>query len=293
MLEKFLPHWAKFSEGIGREQNSNKDTNMKKQIDPTIKAHLIRSAFYVLLFLAVCVIPFALAQSPNRGSPISPTARLSGSTSLSYVGTTNGSPTDSALWYNGDFDGRNGLANERNTIVSQAAVYDNFVVTSAGGWIVTSVFSDNLISTIVTGATWEIRSGVSAGNGGTLVASGFTVTPVVTPTGRSGFGFTEFMVEVTGVQVFLLPGTYWLNVTPVGNGGGRSFDSTTSGTNCVGTPCGNDNNSFFDSTFFGFVFAPADGVIGLSPVDFSMGVNGIVLGRSSPTPRPFPTPPPR
>jgi len=40
---------------------------MKKQINPTIKAHLVRSAFYVLLLLAVCVIPFALAQrnSPN------------------------------------------------------------------------------------------------------------------------------------------------------------------------------------------------------------------------------------
>jgi N-acetylneuraminic acid mutarotase len=35
---------------------------MKKQINPTIKAHLIRSACYVLLLVAVCVIPFALAQ---------------------------------------------------------------------------------------------------------------------------------------------------------------------------------------------------------------------------------------
>jgi hypothetical protein len=35
---------------------------MKKQINPNIKAHLIRSAFYVLLLVAVCVIPFALAQ---------------------------------------------------------------------------------------------------------------------------------------------------------------------------------------------------------------------------------------
>src|SRR4029077_4318534 len=35
---------------------------MKKQINPTIKAHLIRGAFYVLLLLAVCVIPFALGQ---------------------------------------------------------------------------------------------------------------------------------------------------------------------------------------------------------------------------------------
>src|SRR5215471_10066793 len=35
---------------------------MKKQINPTIKAHLIRGTFYLLLLLAVCAIPFALAQ---------------------------------------------------------------------------------------------------------------------------------------------------------------------------------------------------------------------------------------
>src|SRR4029077_16093869 len=40
---------------------------MKKQINPTIKAHLIRSGFYVLLLLAVCVIPFALAQRNTGG----------------------------------------------------------------------------------------------------------------------------------------------------------------------------------------------------------------------------------
>src|SRR5262249_36874705 len=35
---------------------------MKKQINPTIKAHLIQSAFILLSLLAVCAIPFALAQ---------------------------------------------------------------------------------------------------------------------------------------------------------------------------------------------------------------------------------------
>jgi hypothetical protein len=42
---------------------------MKKQINPTIKAHLIRGVFYLLLLLAVCAIPFALAQSRSRGTP--------------------------------------------------------------------------------------------------------------------------------------------------------------------------------------------------------------------------------
>src|SRR5207248_52975 len=35
---------------------------MKKQINPSIKAQIIRSAFYLLLLVAVCAIPFALAQ---------------------------------------------------------------------------------------------------------------------------------------------------------------------------------------------------------------------------------------
>jgi hypothetical protein len=35
---------------------------VKRQIHPTIKAHLLRSGFYALLLLAVCVIPLALGQ---------------------------------------------------------------------------------------------------------------------------------------------------------------------------------------------------------------------------------------
>src|SRR3954464_15579796 len=34
---------------------------MKKQINPTTNAHLIRGAFYLILLVAVCAIPFALA----------------------------------------------------------------------------------------------------------------------------------------------------------------------------------------------------------------------------------------
>src|SRR4029077_4680832 len=39
---------------------------MKKQINPTIKAHLTRGAFYLLLLVAVCAIPFALAQRNTK-----------------------------------------------------------------------------------------------------------------------------------------------------------------------------------------------------------------------------------
>ncbi len=171
-----------------------------------------------------------------------------------------------SLWYNGDFNGVNAHANGINTSDPPSHVYDDFTGPGTGqAWHVTALFSDNLLSTVVTGAEWEIRTGLSPGNFGTLVASGTTQTPVVTPTGRSGFGLTEYMIEVTGLNLVLphlLSSFYWLNVTPVGNGTGHSLNTTTSGTNCVGTPCGNDGMSFLlpEGTF--------------SPLDFSMGVVG-------------------
>jgi len=185
-----------------------------------------------------------------------------------------------SLWYNGDYNYVNGLANERNTLVTQAAVYDDFNVTAPLGWNVTALFSDNLMpyGQPITGADWEIRTGISEGNAGTLIASGTTNSPVVTPTGRGG-GFLEYMVEVTGLNVFLpmLPSGqhYWLNVTPVGNGTGRSFNTTTSGANCVGTPCGNDQNAFFNSTYFGVYFTSTSNEG--QPYDYSNGVIGTVV----------------
>jgi hypothetical protein len=182
-----------------------------------------------------------------------------------------------SLWYNGDFSGVNGLANERNTLVTQAAVYDDFDVTAPLGWNVTAVFSDNLQNTIVTAADWEIRTGISEGNAGALIASGTTTSPVVTLIQCTDF--CEYRVEVTGLNLFLpmLPAGqhYWLNVTSVGNGTGRSFNTTTSGTNCVGTPCGNDQNAFFNSTYFGAYFTSTanEG----QPYDYSNGVIGTAV----------------
>ena len=51
---------------------------MKKQIQPGIRAHLIRSAFYVLSLPALCVIPFALAQrnATNHGLPAITSSQL-------------------------------------------------------------------------------------------------------------------------------------------------------------------------------------------------------------------------
>jgi hypothetical protein len=59
---------------------------MKKQIDPTIKAYLIRGAFYLLLLQAVCAIPFALAQSRSRGTARGTVARAAVHPNLTSLG---------------------------------------------------------------------------------------------------------------------------------------------------------------------------------------------------------------
>src|ERR1051325_611553 len=47
---------------------------MKKQTSPNIKAHLIRGAFYLLLLVAVCAIPFAWPQVARGQRDVAPKA---------------------------------------------------------------------------------------------------------------------------------------------------------------------------------------------------------------------------
>jgi hypothetical protein len=187
---------------------------------------------------------------------------------------------DTTVWYNGDFNGVNGLTNEVNTTIPQSYIYDDFIVPT-GGWTLTDAFSNNLMSFSTSNADVEIRSGVSAGNPGTLVYGAYGVAATQTATGRSGFGYNEYTIEVALPSVYLPAGTYWLAVAPDGSGSGRSFISTTSGANCIGLPCGNDDNSFWTSAYYGTYFTPASSGVGF-PADFSMGVS--TTGTSTPEP---------
>jgi hypothetical protein len=80
-----------------------------------------------------------------------------------------------SLWYNGDFNGVGFHANGVNTSDPPSQVIGEFNVPGGPFWHVTTLFSDNLLSTVVTGAEFEIRTG---GPFGTLFASGSTQTPV-------------------------------------------------------------------------------------------------------------------
>jgi hypothetical protein len=185
------------------------------------------------------------------------------------------------LFYGGDFDvnnaNANGLANETDAIVSGSpygsAIYQNFTLSSNS--TATGLFTNNLSGLNPATGYWEIRTGVSEGNGGTLVASG-TGAVTQTATGRSGFGFTEYRDEVDGLNLSLAAGTqYWMAVVPNDpNNANRSFNSNTFGANAVGSS--QSDNQYWNSAFFGVNFTNADndgvfpnmssGVIGSSGV---------------------------
>jgi len=86
---------------------------------------------------------------------------------------------------------------------------------------------------------------------------------------------------VSGLNIRLAPGTYWLTVAPVGFGSGRSFIATSDGRNGIGLSPAAKGNSFWDSTYFYSSFAKTPSVFGFSP-DFSMGIEGDEI----PTPEP-------
>jgi hypothetical protein len=187
------------------------------------------------------------------------------------------------VFYGGDFDGRNGLIST-NSAGLESYSYDDF--TLGGNTTVTEVFANFLDASTGLGfasASWEIRSGVSTGNGGTLVASG-SGAATSTATGRFGFNLTEFQVMVSGLNVNLGAGTYHLGVR-VDDGIG--YISTTSGQDLgpggdpnpavTGSPIAN-GNSFFNSAAFSANWIPTSdpGAFGPGTWDFSMGVNGVV-----------------
>jgi hypothetical protein len=180
-------------------------------------------------------------------------------------------------WCNGD-GLQTGLSCERNTNVADGRTYDDFDVplraTVRGAW------GNFMINFTPRQAYYEIRSGVSEGNGGTLHASG-VMNVTALPTGRVIKGFTEHLVRGQfPLPVVLDAGRYWITVAPIGQGSGRSFVSDTDGNDRgpsedptpppLGAPH-NNWNSFFDSSSFPYKFAPVQKVLGWG-YDFSFGV---------------------
>ncbi|HEY4100465.1 MAG TPA: PEP-CTERM sorting domain-containing protein [Gemmatimonadales bacterium] len=180
------------------------------------------------------------------------------------------------LFFNGTPNGLDALSSDFNTGVSQSMVYDDFVV-GGSGWNVTDLYGLFVGTVQWQGAQWEIRSGMSTGNGGTLVQSG---SGAVTQTDEltSPFSLEEYQAHISGLSFFLAPGTYWMGISVVGNGTGGDFVTTTSGASGVNS---NINGSgFWNSSFFAVDFVPTTDVAS-DETDFSYGIGGTLADVSS------------
>jgi hypothetical protein len=168
-------------------------------------------------------------------------------------------------FYGGDLDpndpNANALPNENDIFLHGnpygAATYQNFVV--SGNWRVSGLFTNNFSYIHPASAYWEIRTGVSEGNGGDLIASGMAAGLDFEhiQTGHSDFGYDLFADAALGLNVNLTAGTYWLAVVPQAvNQSGRSFNSNTFGLKQIGTDI--PNEQFYNSPSSGANYINAD-----------------------------------
>lgn len=207
-----------------------------------------------------------------------------------FAATITSNLTTTPYWYNGDPDGFYEFLSEVNGGLGTANAYDDFNVL-AGGVTVGAVFSNDIVfsgSAAVTQAEWEIRSGVSSSDGGTVVAEGTSAVNEI-DTGTQVDGDELYTFEVTGLEVPLTAGTYWLSVAPVfaaDDDSSGAFVVTTAGANGIGSPQAQDGNSI-ESDTFGDNFAPAIEVAGEGDpmdghqIDLSEGIEPV----TTPEPR--------
>lgn len=122
-------------------------------------------------------------------------------------------------------------------------------------------------------ASYDVRTGVVEGSGGTSIASG-TGTISVAGTGRNFIGLNEYTVLVRIPTLYIGPGEYWFNVTPACTNGatdgscyvGRIFISnTTQNTNAVLGGAQPAGSMYLNSSYFGFTWANwCDASLGLN-----------------------------
>src|SRR5437764_6895443 len=192
---------------------------MKKQINPTIKAHLIRGAFYLLLLIAVCAIPFALAQrsrllpSNLPGVPNLPRLSLvpqksSGVRAAHIIPIPQPPKAPQVVLYD-QYDNAGSNATFSGTFTDftgfDADLADDFVVPSGQTWNVESIDADGVFFN-GPGPANSFNVFIYTNSGtlpGTQVYS-TTNQPYV----QNG---TTFTVTLSPAAV-LSPGTYWIEI---------------------------------------------------------------------------------
>jgi hypothetical protein len=132
------------------------------------------------------------------------------------------------LFYTGDPNNQESIGDYYDPLggpLSLSQIYEPFTVTSSSGWEINSVFFTelDLAPYPICSSEWSIRYAMAPGFAGIKIAGGTSQT-----LGTSG----TTTLTVSGLDVILAPGTYWLNITP-NSEAGRLFADVTSGENSV------------------------------------------------------------
>jgi hypothetical protein len=204
------------------------------------------------------------------------------------------------LFYSGDFDPSNpnadGLFNA-NATFGEAQVYVAIapaVTTTVNNKGVVKVEKTATVTELVfnegatgvsdfTGSTYDIRTDISNGYGGTEVATGNCTISGDPPTGRTQYGLTEYSFECATPPIALKAGTeYWVNVTPTFNNGNYAYLSDSEDQPPLNAYNSGDGGlwgnvgdaSYFQSAYFGYTWAEAANIGDPGEDEFSIAVVG-------------------
>lgn len=194
--------------------------------------------------------------------------------------------TAHAQFFGGYGDGLSSLATGKNVIgPALRIVYDDFTFDLAG-----DITSFDLVGLNNTGSPvamyYEIRTGMSPGNGGTLLFSGTTSGATISPLPTDGsFGTPPSgsgqYVRYTGgfpggSPLHLGAGTYWIGLAPLQSFGSLDVAST-QGFLSIGHPINNGNAFYYDSSNAALNF------VSMGDTDFALQIDTI-NGTSVPEP---------
>jgi hypothetical protein len=171
------------------------------------------------------------------------------------------------VYYTGDPNGQAAYGNYQDLSgkvnIPESQVFEDFIVAPGGPWNVTGMFMNetDLGPSNVTEASWSIRSGMGPGDGGTILYSG-------TSPATEGSGAVS-QISISGLNITLPPGEYWMNVTPQTNGT-KLVANATSGVNEINATL-TDSGLWYEAQFENY-----------TPVgtDFSVGIMGVAIAEA-------------
>ena len=246
--------------------------------------------------LVVALSLSAVAANSNKPAPSQHRAGNPNAELPQFVNSPNPAPPSlchPCLFYGGDINTGDinaaGMSDENTLLIvgggfTYGAVEIPAGVTANVYGILFNVQADAAFDPLT--ASYDIRTGVSDGNGGTSIASG-SGSAVVQATGRNFLGLNEYTVAVSwSTPVTLTAGTYWFNAEPncTNTLDGSCFafrqfvSNTTSLTNNVRGAWQPIHQMYLNSSFFGFTFAnwcdPSVGFNAIQCAGMSFGLRG-------------------